>query len=122
MRGDDNTGGDRAMSVAPVLPASSWEQLVQTWRELDVPEGWRAEIIEEEIVMTPPPGHGHNLIADQVNRALVRGVPDHWAIFQTEGVSVPLRRNLFIPDFLVIPRDRVPMDEEPDPLPAEHAL
>lgn len=28
----------------------AWDYLLQTWRELDVPEGWRAEIGEGQIV------------------------------------------------------------------------
>lgn len=32
-----------------------WEYLLRTWQELDVPEGWRAEIDEGQIVLVPPP-------------------------------------------------------------------
>ncbi len=122
MREETDTGGDRAVSAAPVLPASTWDELVQAWRELDVPEGWRAEIIEERIVMTPPPGHGHNMIADQVHRALVHVVPKNRAIFQTAGVAIPLRSSLFIPDLVVVPRDVVPGDDDPAPIAAGDAL
>lgn len=110
------------MSAAPVLPLSTWERLFETWRELDVPEGWRAEIIEERIVMTPPLGRPHNRIASQLTKALVRAIPDDWDIYQTQGVSVPLRNSLFIPDLMVIPRDRMPADDDPEPTPAACAL
>ncbi len=110
------------MCAAPMLTRSTWEELVYQWRELDVPEGWRAEIIEERIVMTPPPGHGHNQIADLVHRDLVPAIPRSWAIFQTAGVSVPLRNSLFIPDLVVVPRGQVPGDDDPAPIPAEKAL
>lgn len=110
------------MSTAPVLPRSTWDQLVEAWRELDVPEGWRAEIIEERIVMTPPPGRPHNRIASRLTKALARIIPDDWDIYQTEGVSVPLRSSLFIPDLMVIPQDRMPADDDPEPTPAERAL
>jgi Uma2 family endonuclease len=110
------------MSTAPVLPQSTWEQLVDAWRDLDVPEGWRAEIIEERIVMTPPPGYQHNLIASRVHRALVGVVPDNWAIFQTAGVSIPLRSGLFIPDIVVIPEERLPENDTAGPVLADHAL
>ncbi|QGK68523.1 Uma2 family endonuclease [Allosaccharopolyspora coralli] len=108
--------------AAEVLLPSAWENLVRTWQELDVPEGWRAEIIEERIVMTPPPDTGHNLIADRVHKTLVRAVPDEWAILQTQGVAVPLRSSLLIPDLVVIPRKRLAACEEPGPTPIEHAL
>ena len=32
------------MTAAAVHPWWEWDGLLQTWRELDVPEGWRAEI------------------------------------------------------------------------------
>ncbi|EST25148.1 hypothetical protein [Streptomyces niveus] len=37
-----------------------WEYLLETWRELDVPEGWRAEIDEARIFLVPPPHAHHN--------------------------------------------------------------
>lgn len=65
MRGDSDTGGEHTVCAAPILSPSTWENLVETWRGLDVPEGRRAEIIEERIVMTPPSGNGHNPIAER---------------------------------------------------------
>ena len=110
------------MCAAPLRTRSAWEELLYQWRELDVPEGWRAEIIEERIVMTPPLGNAHNHIADMVHRDLVPVIPRSWAIYQTAGVSVPLRNSLFIPDLVVVPREHVPADEDPAPIPAEKAL
>lgn len=110
------------MCAAPMLTHSTWDELLYQWQELDVPEGWRAEIVEERIVMTPPPDNAHNLIADRVHKSLVRSMPDDWAVFQTAGASVPLRKNLFIPDLMVVPRQQVPADDAPTPIPAEKAL
>ncbi|MFI0465178.1 Uma2 family endonuclease [Saccharopolyspora sp. 5N102] len=123
VRDDIDTGGDRAVTAAPVLPRSTWDELVQVWQSLDLPnKGWRAEIIEESIVMTPPPGYGHNVIADRVHRALARVIPQDWGIFQTAAVEIPLRSNLFIPDLVVIPMDALPSDDDPAPVPAGRAL
>lgn len=36
------------MSTATVSYGWDWEALLRTWQELDVPEGWRAEITEGE--------------------------------------------------------------------------
>ena len=45
------------MSAAPVLSLTTWEELVEVWENLDLPNAaWRAELIEGRIVMTPPPG------------------------------------------------------------------
>ena len=110
------------MCAAPMLTHSTWDELLYQWQELDVPEGWRAEIVEERIVMTPPPDNAHNLIASRVNKSLVRGVPDDWEIFQTIGVAAPLRKSLFIPDLVVIPQDRLPAVDAPEPVSAENAV
>lgn len=84
---DEPTTGDRALAAPSIMPWA-WDELVHTWQGLDVPEGWRAEIIEESLVMTAPPRHSHNLIVDLVHRELVAAIPQEWAIFQTAGVSV----------------------------------
>ncbi|SDP01486.1 Endonuclease, Uma2 family (restriction endonuclease fold) [Actinopolyspora xinjiangensis] len=122
MRHEYDAAGERAVHAAPVGSPPTSTGLFEVWRELDVPEGWCAESIEERIVMTPPPGHEHNLVADQLHRLFVRDVPDHWAIFQTAGVSVAPRVGFFVPDLLVIPRDRVPSDADAAPVPAALGL
>jgi hypothetical protein len=40
-----------------------WAYLLRAWQELDIPEGWRAEIREEGIVVTPPPSAAHGTTA-----------------------------------------------------------
>jgi hypothetical protein len=37
---------------------SHWEVVLRAWEQLDLPEGWRAEIIEGDIVLTDPFGEG----------------------------------------------------------------
>ncbi len=107
--------------TAEVLLPSIWENLVRTWQELDVPEGWRAEILEESIVMTRPPDKHHSFIESRVTKALVRAVPDDWEIYHNLGVGVPLRNSLFIPDLLVVPRKQLDMESD-GPMPVERAL
>ncbi|WAL66238.1 Uma2 family endonuclease [Amycolatopsis cynarae] len=104
------------MGTIPVEFSSDWGALLRAWWELDVPEGWRAEILEGGVTMSPPPGNGHNLIADLVHRSLVRAVPVDWSVLQTLGVSIPGLKRLYEPDLVVVPRaelvarpDRVPV-------------
>lgn len=92
-----------------------WTTLLHTWQELDVPEGWRAEITEWGITMTPPPHDMHNAIEDLVHKALVRTVPDDWAVLQKKGVAVPSLGRLYLPDIVVIPRTELSRDEKPQP-------
>ncbi|MFH9425845.1 Uma2 family endonuclease [Streptomyces sp. NPDC017529] len=74
-----------------------WDYLLQTWREPDVPEGWRAEIDEEQIVLVPPPHPHHNGIADAVQRLLYRVLPDDLGIYRTLGVHVAPLDKLYVP-------------------------
>lgn len=101
----------------------SWNLLLETWQELDVPDGWRAEILDEGITLMPPPKLPHNLVADQVHKALVRGAPDNWGIFQGLGVQIVRLNKLFIPDLVVVPLDVLTSRSDlPEPVSAEHVL
>jgi Uma2 family endonuclease len=95
----------------------SWADILRTWQELDVPEGWRPEISPEGIVVTPPPNGAHNLIAAAVHRALVAVTTGRFEVFQTLGVAVPSIGGIFIPDLCVVPTDAIPHGTEP---PAGH--
>jgi Uma2 family endonuclease len=83
-------------------PWWQWTGLLATWRELDVPEGWRAEIIEGGIVMTPPPGNQHSQIADVVHRQFARNLSERLGVFQRLGVAVPSQKELYAPDICVM--------------------
>lgn len=109
------------MSAATVDHQPDWDDLLRIWRELDVPDGWRAEIVGEQITVTPPPDQPHNLIAHRLHRALLRAVTVEIAIFQTLGLSIPLLGKLFIPDLVVIPEAEVAKGES-QPVLAEQAL
>ncbi|WP_285487604.1 Uma2 family endonuclease [Amycolatopsis taiwanensis] len=54
---------------------------------------------------TPPPSYDRNDIADLVNKALVRGLPDEWGIYQTLGLQIAGDERLCLPAFVVVPRD-----------------
>ena len=104
------------------MPYGGWPALLTTWQELELPAGWRAEIVGNGINMTPPPGNGHNLIADLVHRALARVTPDEWGLYQTLGVSIPLRAKLFAPDLVIVPRFELDSLSDNEPVPADRAL
>jgi Uma2 family endonuclease len=91
----------------------TWADVLKTWNELEVPEGWRPEITPEGIIMTPPPGGSHNLIADSLHRALVFAVDDEFGVFQSLAVAVRFVGGIFIPDLCVVARERVPLGTEP---------
>ncbi|HYS40377.1 MAG TPA: Uma2 family endonuclease [Pseudonocardiaceae bacterium] len=104
------------------MALNDWPALLTAWQELTVPAGWRAEIVEYGINLTPPPGNGHNLIADLVHQALVPTTPDGCGLYQTLGVSIPLRAKLFIPDLVIVPRDELYGLPDNQPVSADRAL
>ncbi|MFE2929232.1 Uma2 family endonuclease [Streptomyces sp. NPDC059278] len=101
-----------------------WDYLLQTWRELDVPEGWRAEIDEGQIVLVPPPHAHHNGIAAKVQRRLYRNLPDELEIYQTLGVHVAPLDRLYVPDLVIMPSELIDAadPEVSDPMDAADAL
>ncbi|MFE0026055.1 Uma2 family endonuclease [Amycolatopsis sp. NPDC059021] len=109
------------MSAAAVEYDWSWDALLRAWQELDVPEGWHAEILEGGITMTPPPGNGHNRIAERVHRALIGVLPSEWGVYQTLAVSVTSLRRLFEPDLVVVPETELSALPDAMPVPADRA-
>lgn len=95
----------------------TWDDLVQIWCELEVPEGYRPELTTAGIVMTPAPSGKHNLIASHVTRALVRTRLHGWGVFQTQSIGVREVGGIYMPDISVIPREEIP--EGPEPVLAE---
>ncbi|MEU8630079.1 Uma2 family endonuclease [Streptomyces sp. NPDC048669] len=101
-----------------------WGYLLRTWQELDVPEGWRAEIDEERIFLAPPPHAHHNGIAAEVQRRLYANLPDELEIYQTLGVHVAPLDKLYVPDLVVMPAELIDAadPEASDPMDASEAL
>ncbi|MFE9856469.1 Uma2 family endonuclease [Streptomyces sp. NPDC005780] len=101
-----------------------WDYLLRTWQELDVPEGWRAEIDEGQIVLVPPPHAHHNGIAAKVQRRLYTHLPDELEIYQTLGVHVAPLDRLYVPDLVVMPAELIDAadSETSDPMDASEAL
>ena len=100
---------------------SSWDALLRTWQQLDVPEGWRAEIVEEGIRMTLPPGNGHNVIAGRVHRALLGVISQDWDVYQTLAISVVSMQRLYEPDLVVVPVAELSGRRESEPVPGDRA-
>jgi Uma2 family endonuclease len=94
--------GRSAVTAMAVEPGLEWGYLLDTWRELDVPEGWRAEIDEGKITLVPPPGVGHNMIAEEVHRALTACLPRSVGVFQTIGTAIVPLEKLYMPDLVVV--------------------
>jgi Uma2 family endonuclease len=58
-----------AVAHEPITPA---EGLLETFLGLETPEGFRAELIEGEIVVTPPPEGDHEDYINQIVKQVIR--------------------------------------------------
>ncbi|WP_028811109.1 Uma2 family endonuclease [Streptomyces flavidovirens] len=101
-----------------------WDYLLQAWRELDVPEGWRAEIDAGRIILVPPPHAHHNGIAAAVQRTLYRDLPERLGVYQTLGIHIAPLDKLYVPNLVVMPTELIAaMDADTsDPVDASEAL
>ncbi|MCX4550094.1 Uma2 family endonuclease [Streptomyces sp. NBC_01387] len=101
-----------------------WDDLLRAWRELDVPEGWRAEIDGGQIVVVPPPHAHHNGIAAKVQRLLYRTLPEELEIYQTLGIHIAPLDKLYVPDLVVMPTALIDAadPDTSDPVDAAEAL
>nr|WP_026118294.1 Uma2 family endonuclease [Nocardiopsis salina] len=107
--------------TAPAAGMSRWDYLLGTWRELDVPDGWRAEIVDDDgVVLVAPPSDPHNYIAVRVTRTLNKVLPENWDVYQTLGIQMARIERLYMPDLVVMP-EAVVLDPERTPCPADEA-
>jgi Uma2 family endonuclease len=103
-----------AHEVIPVTddkPVSELDEILwQTWKALDLPEGYRAEIIEGAIEVSPTGRRRHTVLINRLRRALdVHLAGSDHAPYQDGNVIH--RRKSWIPDIFVAPED---LDEIPD--------
>ncbi|WP_020497889.1 hypothetical protein [Sciscionella marina] len=86
-------------AIADLGAESSYDRsgLLRLWQELDIPEGWRAELSYKGVTMTAPPSNPPVNVASPVHRALTRTLPNQFRTHQIPGVSFALAGRVFIP-------------------------
>ena len=103
---------DEETVVAQETGEADLDQVLwQAWKAMKLPEGYRAEIIEGSIEVSPTGRRRHAILANRLRDALVlflQGTP--YAAYQDTNVIHGLKS--VIPDVLVGPED---LDEAPDP-------
>jgi Uma2 family endonuclease len=75
--------------------------LLEAFLALDTPAGFRAELIESEIVVTPPPRGDHESIVSEISAWVPSKYPG-LRVFTTLGLATP--GGMFIPDLAVAPK------------------
>lgn len=89
------------------------EGLWQVWKAMELPEGYRAEIIEGAIEVPPIARRSHGLICNRVRRAMDTFLDGgEYACHQV--VNVIHNRKAWIPDAFVAPEYTEPYGDEED--------
>ncbi|TQF03426.1 Uma2 family endonuclease [Kitasatospora acidiphila] len=100
-----------AMATELDLEPGLSEALWQAWLTLELPEGFRAEIIEGFIDVSPTGRRSHARIANRLRDALVRFLEGTgFASFQ--DLNVLHGHQVYIPDLVIGPED---LEDIPDP-------
>ncbi|MFD0545243.1 Uma2 family endonuclease [Streptomyces mexicanus] len=100
-----------AEEVAPVVadepvsePGSDLDEVLwQAWKALDLPEGYRAEIIEGAIEVSPTDRRRHTVLIGRLRRALDAHLANSGYAVHHDG-NVIHRHKSWIPDLFVAPR------------------
>ncbi|MFD6321402.1 Uma2 family endonuclease [Streptomyces sp. NPDC058442] len=106
-----------AEEVAPVAykpvsePGSDLDEVLwQAWKAMDLPEGYRAEIIEGSIEVSPTGRRRHTVLIGRLRRALDVHLTGSGYAVHNDG-NVIHRQKAWVPDLFVAPLD---LDEIPD--------
>ncbi|MER5637146.1 Uma2 family endonuclease [Kitasatospora sp. NPDC002227] len=82
-------------------PLSTEDELLRAFLELETPLGFKAELIEGEIVVTPPPDGNHEDVIASFAWAIAREATEKLYLSGGKGLITPGGR--FIPDGTVAP-------------------
>lgn len=93
------------------LPPESphWEVVLRAWEGLDLPEGWRAEIIEGAIVLRGFQTNEHAGIVSQIQEQIIEETVRSGSLlneahaYQNIDIRLPAHNSLCIPDLVVLP-------------------
>lgn len=100
----EKEGPDMAMpATAP--PDSPPETIEEAFEQLAVPAGYRAELIEGEIVVSPPPDGHHEGILSRTIKQVIRKAVAELDYSGNAGIVTPNGR--FIPDATFVAGDHI---------------
>ena len=95
--------------MARELPSSHAEVVLEGFLALETPEGFRAELVDDEIVLTPPPDGDHEDYLSLIMSQVIRQSATDMDFSGNKGLIVPRGglcvRNHVIPDATFVPTE-----------------
>lgn len=83
--------------------SGEWTFLRRAWLELDLPNGWKAEVVAGTMAVSPPPGPRHDELVDVVTNALADALPAGWRILQRFGLRIAGEQRIYRSDVVALP-------------------
>ena len=90
------------MSTTPLDRAGPWSFQELPERD-DLPEGYRYEVVDGHLVVTPPPAQRHQLASAVLYRQLAAACPPEWIVLFE--FALPLGTDGRVPDLAVVRAD-----------------
>lgn len=100
-RGEETEEGHE-MALPATEPPHTADDLLEVFDNLAVPAGYRAELIEGEIVVSPPPDGDHEHIVAELNWQVSRRAATELYASGAKGIITPSGR--LVPDSTIGPR------------------
>jgi Uma2 family endonuclease len=99
-----------ATAKADLAGASEFADLERLWQSLDLP-GYRVELIDGQIVVSPTASRGHSNVVTELIDQLAGVKQRGWERHTNLTVHIPVTRERLIPDLAVVPQDVPGFDE-----------
>lgn len=106
------------MTMAATEYPADW--LADAAEHVDVPEGYRVEIIEGNILVSSTPLASHGFVTSILHYAVHAAVPDGMEAVQMVSIELPETGQRYIPDLAVFPKEA--LRQEVWRLPADIAM
>lgn len=87
--------------TSPGAVSDRFEDLFSFWTQFDAPDGWRVEIADGALTMTPNPASSHSVIASLLTREFSARLAAEVGVFQSVAISMPDQQRVYIPDLVV---------------------
>jgi Uma2 family endonuclease len=101
-----------AMAMPRTDPATEFAELERLWYELEVPEGVRLELIDDELVVSPTGSVWHSgAISALIFQIIDLARDQDWVIHTNLTAHIAATRERLIPDLMVAPRGAAPFGE-----------